>query len=177
MESKVGRRPWLAPSPSPRPSTARPTTMASPEVMPSLPPEIITWILAQLSPASAASIPTLISASLASHSFSSLALHSSLWAPHASHRWKLALPLPTKEGEDAFEYYKRRSILDRRAVKLVQEMSRAKAGNIGRLEEVREMGEDVGDKLEQVRGGGEHDEEFWLSGRYWAGEAVSRAGI
>lgn len=71
-------------------------------------------------------------------------------------------------------YYKRRSVLDRRAVQLVRDMSRSQAGNIERLEEVREMGEEVEDQLREVREGGEHDLEFWLSSRYWAGEAVSQ---
>ncbi|POY71082.1 hypothetical protein BMF94_5839 [Rhodotorula taiwanensis] len=142
--------------------------------MTTLPPELISLCLSQLDPDDRETVPTLLSASLASSSFRTLATSHSLWKRLADchyHQYRR----PTEGGEepiDAFRYYASRAEKDQRAREIVRDIQRP----LNRLPLVDELRTRLGsDVIENRRWAAtefteERRPETWLSLRYWAGE-------
>lgn len=132
---------------------------------PSLPPELLTAILLHLSPQDPLSFPTLLACSLVSSSFCALARQSAVWRLHA--HWKRGnLLQPT---EDAYQYFKRRTISDLEALSDVSRMACSGIGRLPLLERVRTAhGEEVVEALSRKP---EEKGETWMTCRYWAEEA------
>ncbi|ORY60395.1 hypothetical protein BCR35DRAFT_309183 [Leucosporidium creatinivorum] len=137
---------------------------------PTLPPELLTYILTFLSPQDSLSVPTLLACSLVSSSFLALARHSAVWRPHA--HWKRGTLL-LQPNEDAYLYYKRRSGSDLEALKDVNTMASSGVGRLPLLERIRTTyGEEV---VEALAGKLEGKGETWMTCRYWSEE--TRKGI
>ncbi|GAA5993400.1 hypothetical protein JCM10908_002647 [Rhodotorula pacifica] len=141
-----------------------------------LPPELISLCLSQLDPRDPETVPTLLSASLASSSLRSLATAHSLWKSIADehyHQYRSpSASTRTKFDEDAFVYYAARNEKDRRARSLVRDIQRP----VNRLPLIDELRQRLGsDVIENRRWApSEFTEakrpETWLSLRYWASE-------
>lgn len=164
-----------------------------------LPPELVSLCFAALDPLDAATVPTLLSASLASTSFRALATAHSLWRPIADahyHQYRPSSttttatsasartdtlesapdPPPPSTSEfdvDAYRYYAARAHKDQRARALVREIQRP-THRLPLMAELRSpsLGSDV---IENRRWApSEFTEtsrpETWLSLRYWASE-------
>lgn len=140
----------------------------------SLPPELISHILSLLSPSDPLTIPTLLTCTLVSRSFSALALSSPLWTPHALHRWQT----PSRPEPDVFSYYKRRALLDREAIEKVHDLAGKANDRLADLERVVwDLGEEVAGALRKLERVGEEEEaEKWLSVRYWSRECRTALG-
>lgn len=132
---------------------------------PTLPPELLTAILLHLSPEDSLSVPTLLACSAVSSTFCAIARQSTVWRPLA--HWKRdKLLQPT---EDAYQYYKRRTISDLEALRDVSTMASSGVGRLPLLERIRAShGEEV---VEALRRKPEEKGETWMVRRYWADEA------
>ena len=136
------------------------TTIYAHRSLTSLPPEVISEILSFLP------FSDLLSCAHLSHDFAALSTHPSLWARHALDSWTTERRLPE---ENYYAYFLRRTKRDREAAALVAEMGREATGNLGRLERVREMGEDVFEAVKrETRACESDDPQCWLSRQYWA---------
>ncbi|GAA5867347.1 hypothetical protein JCM3774_003556 [Rhodotorula dairenensis] len=145
-----------------------------------LPPELVSLCLSQLDPADPATVAALLSASLASSAFRSLATAHSLWVPVADHRYHRYRGPPAAStpsfAEDAYGYYVLRATKDRRAVRLVREIEHRPVDRLPLVDELRrDLGSDVIEHLARVRDTQWTEtnlaaEPRWLSLRYWAAE-------
>lgn len=149
-----------------------------------LPPELISHILSFLPPSDPLSVPTLLTSQRVSTSFASLARHSSLWFPHATHRWTRGTPPSTllsttdeqqqEHPEDVYSYYRRRALQDARANELVNLASESIVNRLPYLNELRQLGSDVLDILSHGEETTEvQNAELWLTLRWWSRQGRS----